>query len=89
VRKQPFCVVLFDELEKAHREVFDALLGVLGEGRLTDASGRTADFRNAIISGSGRHTPRHLRATSGCAHISPSKPSSSSGRSSSTGSTGL
>src|SRR6266508_3598758 len=49
VREQPFCVVLFDELEKAHREVFDALLGVLGEGRLTDASGRTADFRNAII----------------------------------------
>jgi ATP-dependent Clp protease ATP-binding subunit ClpA len=49
VRQQPFCVVLFDELEKAHREVFDALLGVLGEGRLTDASGRTADFRNAII----------------------------------------
>jgi ATP-dependent Clp protease ATP-binding subunit ClpA len=49
VRQQPFCVVLFDELEKAHREVFDALLGVLGEGRLTDASGRTADFSNAII----------------------------------------
>ena len=49
VREQPFCVVLFDELEKAHREVFDALLGVLGEGRLTDASGRSADFRNAII----------------------------------------
>jgi hypothetical protein len=41
--------VLFDEIEKAHGEVFDALLGVLGEGRLTDASGRTADFRNAII----------------------------------------
>src|SRR6266508_2301526 len=49
VRQQPFCVVLFDELEKAHREVFDALLGVLGEGRLTDANGRSADFRNAII----------------------------------------
>ena len=49
VREQPFCVVLFDELEKAHREVFDALLGVLGEGRLTDANGRSADFRNAII----------------------------------------
>lgn len=49
VREQPFCVVLFDELEKAHREVFDALLQVLGEGRLSDAGGRTADFRNAII----------------------------------------
>ncbi len=49
VREQPFCVILFDELEKAHREVFDVLLGVLGEGRLTDAGGRSADFRNAII----------------------------------------
>lgn len=49
VREQPFCVVLFDEIEKAHREVFDALLAVLGEGRLTDASGRTADFHNAIV----------------------------------------
>ncbi|MFN3649154.1 MAG: AAA family ATPase [Armatimonadota bacterium] len=49
VREQPFSVVLLDELEKAHPEVFDALLGVLGEGRLTDAGGRTADFRNAII----------------------------------------
>ncbi|MBA3947183.1 MAG: AAA family ATPase [Herpetosiphonaceae bacterium] len=49
VREQPFCVVLFDEIEKGHRRVFDALLQVLGEGRLTDASGRTADFRNAII----------------------------------------
>ncbi|MFN8501510.1 AAA family ATPase [Kouleothrix sp.] len=49
VREQPFCVLLFDELEKAHSDVFDALLQVLGEGRLTDAAGRTADFRNAII----------------------------------------
>jgi ATP-dependent Clp protease ATP-binding subunit ClpC len=49
VREQPFCVVLLDELEKAHPDVFDALLGVLGEGRLTDAGGRSADFRNAII----------------------------------------
>jgi len=49
VRQQPFCVVLLDELEKAHPDVFDALLGVLGEGRLTDAGGRSADFQNAII----------------------------------------
>ncbi|HSH82584.1 MAG TPA: AAA family ATPase, partial [Herpetosiphonaceae bacterium] len=49
VREQPFCVVLLDELEKAHADVYDALLQVLGEGRLTDASGRTADFRNTII----------------------------------------
>ena len=49
VREQPFCVLLLDELEKAHPKIFDALLGVLGEGRLTDAQGQTVDFRNAII----------------------------------------
>ncbi len=49
VRRQPFCVVLLDEIEKAHPVVFDALLGVLGEGRLTDAAGRFTDFRNAIL----------------------------------------
>jgi ATP-dependent Clp protease ATP-binding subunit ClpA len=49
IRRQPFAVVLFDEVEKAHPEVFDLLLQVLGEGRLTDALGRTADFGNALI----------------------------------------
>jgi ATP-dependent Clp protease ATP-binding subunit ClpC len=49
VRRQPFAVVLLDEIEKADREVFDLLLQVLGEGRLTDALGRTADFTNAIV----------------------------------------
>ncbi|VTT96724.1 b family protein : ATPases with chaperone activity ClpC, two ATP-binding domain OS=Microscilla marina ATCC 23134 GN=M23134_04999 PE=4 SV=1: AAA_2: ClpB_D2-small [Gemmataceae bacterium] len=49
IRRQPFAVVLLDEIEKAHPEVFDLLLSVLGEGRLTDALGRTADFSNAII----------------------------------------
>ncbi|QSQ14560.1 AAA family ATPase [Myxococcus landrumensis] len=49
VRRQPFCVVLLDEIEKAHPAVHDSLLGVLGEGRLTDASGRFTDFRNAVI----------------------------------------
>jgi ATP-dependent Clp protease ATP-binding subunit ClpC len=49
VREQPFCVVLLDEIEKAHPPVFDVLLSALGEGRLTDANGRTADFRNAIV----------------------------------------
>jgi ATP-dependent Clp protease ATP-binding subunit ClpA len=49
IRRQPFAVVLFDEVEKAHPEVFDLLLQVLGEGRLTDALGRTADFSNALI----------------------------------------
>jgi ATP-dependent Clp protease ATP-binding subunit ClpA len=49
VRAQPFSVVLLDEIEKAHPSVFDALLGVLGEGRLTDAGGRTANFESAIV----------------------------------------
>jgi ATP-dependent Clp protease ATP-binding subunit ClpA len=49
VRRQPFAVVLLDEIEKAHPEVFDLLLQVLGEGRLTDALGRTVDFSNVIV----------------------------------------
>jgi hypothetical protein len=49
LRRQPFSVVLFDEVEKAHAEVLDLLLQVLGEGRLTDALGRTADFGNALV----------------------------------------
>ncbi|MCB9675238.1 MAG: ATP-dependent Clp protease ATP-binding subunit [Alphaproteobacteria bacterium] len=49
VRQTPFCVVLLDEIEKAHGAVFDLLLQVLGEARLSDADGRTADFRNAVV----------------------------------------
>jgi ATP-dependent Clp protease ATP-binding subunit ClpC len=49
VRQAPLCVVLLDEIEKAHPEVFDLLLGVLGEGRLTDSLGRLVDFRMAVI----------------------------------------
>ena len=49
VREQPFCVVLLDEIEKAHPAVFDLLLQVLGEGRLTDGRGRTTFFQNAIL----------------------------------------
>ncbi len=49
VRRQPYCIVLLDEIEKAHPAVFDLLLQVLGEGRLTDSLGRTSDFTNAII----------------------------------------
>src|SRR6202008_1061884 len=49
IRRQPFAVVLFDEIEKAHAEVFDLLLQVLGEGRLTDALGRTVDFTNCLL----------------------------------------
>jgi len=49
VRRRPYCVVLLDEIEKAHPEVFNILLQVLDDGRLTDAQGRTVDFRNTVI----------------------------------------
>jgi len=49
VRRRPYSVVLFDEIEKAHPDVFNALLQVLEEGQMTDASGRRVDFRNAVI----------------------------------------
>jgi ATP-dependent Clp protease ATP-binding subunit ClpB len=49
VRRRPYTVVLFDEIEKAHPDVFDVLLQVLDEGRLTDGQGRTVDFRNTIL----------------------------------------
>ncbi|MFN0084537.1 MAG: AAA family ATPase [Blastocatellia bacterium] len=49
IRRQPFSVILLDEIEKAHRDTFNLLLQVMGEGRLTDAIGRTADFTNAIL----------------------------------------
>lgn len=49
VRRRPYCVVLFDEIEKAHPDVFNILLQVLDDGRLTDSMGRTVDFRNTVI----------------------------------------
>ncbi|SLI57387.1 Chaperone ClpB [Mycobacteroides abscessus subsp. abscessus] len=49
MRRRPYTVVLFDEIEKAHPDVFDILLQVLDEGRLTDGQGRTVDFRNTIL----------------------------------------
>ncbi len=49
VRRRPYCVVLLDEIEKAHPDVFNILLQVLEDGRLTDSSGRTVDFRNAVM----------------------------------------
>ena len=49
VRRRPYSVVLFDEIEKAHREVFNTLLQLLDDGRLTDGEGRTVDFRNTVV----------------------------------------
>ena len=49
VRRKPYSVVLFDEIEKAHPDVFNVLLQILDDGRLTDSHGRTVDFKNTII----------------------------------------
>ena len=49
VRRKPYCVILFDEIEKAHADVFNILLQVLEDGRLTDSGGRSVDFRNTVI----------------------------------------
>jgi ATP-dependent Clp protease ATP-binding subunit ClpB len=49
VRRRPYSVVLFDEVEKAHQDVFNVLLQVLDDGRLTDGQGRTVDFRNTVL----------------------------------------
>src|SRR5213075_1490247 len=49
VRRRPYCVLLLDEIEKAHHEVFDVLLQIMDDGRLTDGQGRTVDFRNTVI----------------------------------------
>jgi len=49
VRRKPYCVILFDEIEKAHPDVFHILLQILEDGRLTDAQGRVVDFKNCVV----------------------------------------
>jgi ATP-dependent Clp protease ATP-binding subunit ClpB len=49
VRRKPYCVILFDEIEKAHHDVFNVMLQILDDGRLTDGQGRTVDFKNTIV----------------------------------------
>jgi ATP-dependent Clp protease ATP-binding subunit ClpB len=49
VRRRPYCVILFDEIEKAHQDVFNVLLQILDDGRLTDGQGRTVDFKNTVV----------------------------------------
>ena len=63
VRRKPYSVVLFDEIEKAHPDVFNILLQVLDDGRLTDNKGRTADFKNTIIIMTSNATREQLRST--------------------------
>ncbi len=61
IRRRPYQVVLFDEIEKAHPDVFNALLQVLDDGRLTDGQGHTVDFRNSIIIMTSNAGTEHLR----------------------------
>ena len=65
VRRRPYQVVLFDEVEKAHQDVFNVLLQVLDDGRLTDGQGRTVDFRNVLIVMTSNLGSEHLAAASG------------------------
>ena len=60
VRRKPYAVILFDEVEKAHHDVFNALLQVLDDGRLTDGQGRTVDFKNTVIIMTLNIGSRHL-----------------------------
>ncbi|MBK9126592.1 MAG: AAA family ATPase [Phycisphaerales bacterium] len=62
VHRRPYCVILLDEIEKAHRDVFNVLLQVLDDGRLTDGQGRTADFRNTIIAMTSNIGSQHIAA---------------------------
>lgn len=64
VRRRPYSVILFDEIEKAHPDVFNILLQLLDDGRLTDGQGRTVDFRNTVVimtSNLGSHWFREIR----------------------------
>nr|WP_198004877.1 AAA family ATPase [Rubrobacter xylanophilus] len=60
IRRRPYSVVLFDEIEKAHPDIFNTLLQILDDGRLTDAQGRTVDFRNAVIIMTSNVGSQHL-----------------------------
>ncbi len=83
VRRRPYQVILFDEVEKAHADVFNVLLQVLDDGRLTDGQGRTVDFKNTVIiltsnlgteflTGEGRHAAGHAQAMAAVrAHFRP------------------
>jgi len=60
VRRRPYAVILFDEIEKAHPDVFNILLQILDDGRLTDAHGRTVDFKNSVIIMTSNIGSRHI-----------------------------
>jgi len=65
VRRRPYSVVLFDEIEKAHPDVFNVLLQILDDGRLTDSKGRTVDFKNAVLIMTSNLGSREIQAAEG------------------------
>lgn len=65
VRRRPYSVVLFDEIEKAHPDVFNVLLQILDDGRLTDSKGRTVDFKNTVLIMTSNLGSREIQATEG------------------------
>jgi ATP-dependent Clp protease ATP-binding subunit ClpB len=65
VRRRPYSVILFDEIEKAHPDVFDVLLQILDDGRLTDAKGRTVDFKNTVLIMTSNLGSREIQAAQG------------------------
>ncbi|MGO8948230.1 MAG: AAA family ATPase [Ktedonobacterales bacterium] len=71
VRRRPYSVVLFDEIEKAHPEVFNALLQILDDGRLTDGQGRTVDFKNTVVIMTSNVATEDIRRAASIGFISP------------------
>jgi ATP-dependent Clp protease ATP-binding subunit ClpB len=65
VRRRPYSVVLFDEIEKAHQDVFNVLLQILDDGRLTDSKGRTVDFKNTVLIMTSNLGSREIQAAEG------------------------
>jgi ATP-dependent Clp protease ATP-binding subunit ClpB len=73
VRRRPYCVILLDEIEKAHPDVFNVLLQVLDDGRLTDGQGRTVDFRNCVIIMTSNLGSQVIQELSGAANYAKMK----------------
>ena len=73
VRRRPYSVVLFDEIEKAHQDVFNILLQIMDDGRLTDGKGRTVDFRNTVLIMTSNIDSERLAAESAAHTRIPSK----------------
>jgi ATP-dependent Clp protease ATP-binding subunit ClpB len=65
VRRRPYSVILFDEIEKAHSDVFNVLLQILDDGRLTDSKGRTVDFKNTVLIMTSNLGSREIQAAEG------------------------